>query len=105
MKRIRLLRGPEGGNHVSKVERMLTLNLGETATGTVLEVPDEIAALLCAPRCPECGSVFPDLRIPTDGVLICPRIHETDGAGEPIHDLEGADQQLRPGLAVEVEER
>ena len=99
MKRIRILREPRGENMLTgKPDGVLSGGQIFLLEGRTLEVPNEIAELLTSPHCPECGAVFPG----TKGTL-CPRIHETDDTGEPIHDLEGESQQLVPGLAEEVE--
>ena len=57
MKRIRFLREPKGGDHITRVGPMgpqvVTLDLQKPGS-RIFEVPDEIANLLTAPRCPKC---------------------------------------------------
>lgn len=61
MKKIRILREPKGGK--SLIDRRAADDVHPDefqffTRGSVLEVPDEIAELFCAPRCVKCGRTF-----------------------------------------------
>jgi len=115
MKQIRFLREPRGRGLCDVVESESSIlsrpgghHIVWLRKGVELFVPDELADLLTAPRCPECGTVSTKkqmtISVP-DGTLTIESSKPGDKCSYCVHVCETAEEVgiLVPGLAEEVE--